>query len=54
MKLTINQMHNILTGRRKVKEKANYALHELLYSCSEVGTCFSKRGIRAIKGKQIN
>jgi len=52
--LTINQRQQILNGERKVKEQANYAFHELRYSCSEVGTYFSKRGLRTNRGKQIN
>jgi len=54
MKPTINQRQNILNGERKVKEQANYAYHELLYSCSEIGSYFSKRGTRCNRGKQIN
>ena len=54
MKATLNQRQNILNGERKVKEQANYAYHELLYSCSEAGTYFSKRGKRTNRGKQIN
>lgn len=51
---TLTQRQNILNGERKVKEQANYAYHELLYSCSEIGTMFSKRGKRSFKGKLIN
>lgn len=54
MRRTIQQRQNILDGERKVKEQANYAYHELLYSCSEIGTYFSKRGIRTNRGLQIN
>ena len=54
MRLTLNQRQQILNGERKVKEQANYAYHELLYSCSEIGTYFSKRGLRFNRGKQIN
>jgi len=54
MRLTLNQRQNILNGEIKIKEQANYAFHELLYSCSEIGTYFSKRGIRFNRGKQIN
>jgi len=54
MKQTFNQRQNILNGERKVKEQANYAFHELLYSCSDIGTYFSKRELRFNRGKQIN
>lgn len=35
------------------KDKANFAIHEWLFSYSEIGTLYSKRGKRSHRGRLI-
>lgn len=54
MKKTIQQLENELTGRRKLKEKANHAITVWYYSIETEGSYFTDRGKRTNRGIKIN
>lgn len=39
---------------KRIADVANYAAHEWFFSCSDIGTFYSKRGKRTYRGRQIN
>lgn len=46
-------MNKHIKQAKRIADSANYAAHEWMFSCSEVGTFYSKRGKRTFRGSQL-
>lgn len=53
MTLTAKQHENISRGIRRIKEKANHAITQWYYTCTQVGTIYSKLDLRTHRGRKI-
>lgn len=47
-------MRKDIKQAKRISDAANYAAHEWLFSCSEIGTFYSRRGKRTYRGVEIN